>query len=177
MNHGKIYPVRQGNMHTINPKVSDGGQRQDAVLNKQEILRLEEKLSQWIIDSGIVGAKLPEGPFKNEKEYLTVLKTLEETLRTAINVLRTSRIYNINIRNQDELTWLDQADYNGHTELVTALITVGAEVNSRTNPLAWTPLHWAANNGHAAAAHLLLNARADVDLADYSGKTSLHQAA
>ncbi|KAL2191560.1 ankyrin, partial [Thermothelomyces heterothallicus CBS 203.75] len=57
-------------------------------------------------------------------------------------------------------TALELAASKGHTEVVRALLERGADVTARTE-LGETPLWSAAHNGHAAAAELLLQHRAD----------------
>lgn len=61
----------------------------------------------------------------------------------------------INMRNCLGLTALDIAAACGHEEMVAALIDIGATVD---RPMGPTPLHYAAVNGHAVIAEILLTA-------------------
>lgn len=79
---------------------------------------------------------------------------------------------------RDGSTGLHIASKGSHAEVVRVLLANGATANVRTNK-GFTPIHRAVC-AHATAAHTmvgaLLDARADVDGADPSGKTPLHGA-
>ena len=60
----------------------------------------------------------------------------------------------VNARNNNGLTALMVASYNGHTEIARILIENGADVNVRINK-GWTALKIALQNGHIAIANLL----------------------
>jgi hypothetical protein len=62
------------------------------------------------------------------------------------------------------------------TEVITALLSAGADVNAREDG-GWTALLWAAANGHADAARLLIEAGADVNATNEVGDTTLTLAA
>ena len=53
---------------------------------------------------------------------------------------------------------------------------MGAEINVKNNR-GWTPLHWAANNGHATIVEYLLTKGAEINVKDNRGRTPLHLAA
>ena len=63
-----------------------------------------------------------------------------------------------------------------NAEAMTALLDVGADVDSRDN-IGWTPLHLAAAAGTAEAITALLNAGAYIGARDKNGLTPLHLAA
>jgi ankyrin repeat protein len=65
------------------------------------------------------------------------------------------------------------ASLRGETGLVTRLIERGADVNKP----GWTPLHYAATNGHLAIMRLLLEKYAYIDAAAPNGSTPLMMAA
>ena len=58
---------------------------------------------------------------------------------------------------------------------LTGCWTGGADVDAR-NQDGYTPLHWAAMDGHVETAALLLDRGADVDARDERGATPLHYA-
>ena len=72
----------------------------------------------------------------------------------------------------EERTPLLTASYNGPAELVTALLTAGAEVNLPANNGA-TPLLIASQNGHIEIVAALLDAGANVNLPENNGATPL----
>ena len=65
------------------------------------------------------------------------------------------------------------AALKGETDLVTRLIERGADVNKP----GWTPLHYAATNGHLAIMRLLLEKHAYIDAEAPNGSTPLMMAA
>jgi uncharacterized protein len=73
---------------------------------------------------------------------------------------------------QDESP-LMMAALKGHTELVRKLIERNADVNKT----GWTPLHYAATNGHLAIMELLLDNHAYIDAESPNGTTPLMMAA
>eukprot|EP00435_Cladocopium_sp_Y103_P003249 s4299_g1.t1 len=56
------------------------------------------------------------------------------------------------------------------------LLAARADVEAKTNPLGWTPLHGAAHCGHADVVTLLLEAKALVTPKDIAGQTPLDRA-
>src|SRR5262249_19788913 len=83
-------------------------------------------------------------------------------------------IGDLNVRSKNGWTALVIAAFNGRRELVSRLVTEGADIN-RTNWRGTTPLMYALENyrrtGDASVFQLLLNAKADVGLVDNYGKT------
>ena len=65
------------------------------------------------------------------------------------------------------------AALKGHTDLVRKLIARGADVNKP----GWTPLHYAATNGHVAIVEMLLENHAYIDAESPNGTTPLMMAA
>ena len=64
----------------------------------------------------------------------------------------------------------------GHTEIVVALVSVGADVGA-VDAAGRTPLHWAVGGGHTDIAMALVSAGADVGAVDGERRTPLHDAA
>ena len=80
----------------------------------------------------------------------------------------------VRAENLDWLVWV-----LGCTDptLAATLLDSGADVNAK-GASGWTPLYWAARNGHTEMAHLLIDHGADVNAKNnYDGWTPLHLAA
>lgn len=77
---------------------------------------------------------------------------------------------------EDGYTPLHRAAYSGHVGVVSALLSSGAKVNSRTID-GWTPLHSACRWSHAAVASCLLQHGAELNAQTNGGLTPLHLAA
>ena len=86
---------------------------------------------------------------------------------------------NLNAKEKDGWTPLDQAAYGGNKEISELLITNGADVNTKNN-LKMTPLHHAAIKGHKEVVELLIlrgaNVNAKVAFGSKQGLTSLDAA-
>lgn len=98
---------------------------------------------------------LREGSLKSARALIDWPKTTVET-RTA-----------------DDESPLMMASLKGYTELVRRLIERDADVNKP----GWTPLHYAATNGHLAIMELLLEHHAYIDAESPNGTTPLMMAA
>ena len=72
-------------------------------------------------------------------------------------------------------TPLHVAVFDGQTEIATALVAGGANVNA-VDICGWTPLHTAACRGEKAAAELLATKGADINFKDKTGQTPLRLA-
>lgn len=68
---------------------------------------------------------------------------------------------------------LHPAAFKDNTEIISLLISKGADVNSRNNE-GWTPLFMASNYGRRKSVELLINNGADVNAKDNEGVTPLH---
>lgn len=78
----------------------------------------------------------------------------------------------------DGWTPLHLAAFFGHSELASALLDRGADVNARSsNGLKNAPLHAAAAGGHSELVALLLSRGAEVNAVQEGGWTALHSAA
>ena len=75
-----------------------------------------------------------------------------------------------------KLTALHYAVLNGHSVLVEALLSWGAEVN-RQDYLGTTPLHFACQEGHLLCVLTLLKAGASLTLPNDGGSLPIHMAA
>jgi ankyrin repeat protein len=84
----------------------------------------------------------------------------------------------VNKQDKHGQTPLQFAAFNGHVEVVNALIAAGANVNQK-EACDWTPLHAAAAHGHSDIVEMLLahGAKASVNQQDIYGNTPLHDAA
>ena len=79
----------------------------------------------------------------------------------------------VNIKNSAGDTPIMVAALKGEKKMVDALIKAGGELN----PEGWTPLIYAATNGHADIAKLLLDGGANIDATAPNGITALMMAA
>jgi len=82
----------------------------------------------------------------------------------------------VNLRDQDGATPLHSACYEGHKEIVSLLLSKGADVNA-TDTNGSTPLIWAGHQGHADVAKILVANGADINVLDKAGRTALHTGA
>jgi ankyrin repeat protein len=80
---------------------------------------------------------------------------------------------NVEARNLKDESPLMLASLKGLSEVCKQLIKQGADVNKP----GWTPLHYAATNGHLAVMELLLDHHAYIDAASPNGSTPLMMAA
>ena len=90
-----------------------------------------------------------------------------------ISVLLEAPNVNVEARTQLDESPLMLAALKGLTDLCRQLISLGADVNKP----GWTPLHYAATNGHLATMDLLLEEHAYIDAASPNGTTPLMMAA
>ncbi len=80
---------------------------------------------------------------------------------------------NVDARSPKDETPLMMAALKGQTDLARRLIDKGADVNKT----GWTPLHYAATNGHLAIMQMLLDEHAYIDAESPNGTTPLMMAA
>lgn len=98
---------------------------------------------------------------------------LREPSLKAAEVLADWPKTNVNILNAKDESALMLAALKGHQALAEKLIKKGADVNKT----GWTPLHYAASNGHVAIISLLLENSAYIDAESPNGTTPLMMAA
>ena len=79
----------------------------------------------------------------------------------------------VNLKNRAGDSAIMFAALKGHTEIAKALLKAGANIDGP----GWTPLHYAAYEGHNAACKFLVDNRADIDAQSASGMTPLMMAA
>jgi cytohesin len=82
----------------------------------------------------------------------------------------------VNAKDWDGWTSLDNAISNGHKEIVELLIASGADVNAKDGD-GFTPLVFAVDNGHKEIVEILIAKGADVNAKDGDGWTPLYYAA
>ncbi len=96
--------------------------------------------------------------------------------RTDIVTLLLERGADITVRNKRGLTALHAAAYVGNLQVVELLVSKGALVNDSDNLFKMSPLHAAAEEGHAPVVKFLLEAKADIAAQERNGYTPLTQA-
>ena len=102
-----------------------------------------------------------------------LIVALREPSVKAVSVLLGAPKVNVEARTPHDESPLMLAALKGLTDLCRQLIGLGADVNKP----GWTPLHYAATNGHLATMDLLLEEHAYIDAASPNGTTPLMMAA
>jgi ankyrin repeat protein len=127
-------------------------------------------------DPGTIRSLLQRGfdpntpsPDKLDPLYLAVREGSLKAAQALIDWPKT----NIDARTPQDESPLMMACLRGRAELARKLIDRGADVNKT----GWTPLHYAATNGHVAIIQMLLDENAYIDAASPNGTTPLMMAA
>ena len=105
-------------------------------------------------------------------EHGLIVAVREPSLKV-ISVLLEAPNVNVETRTQQDESPLMLAALKGLTDLCRQLVSHGADVNKP----GWTPLHYAATNGHLTTMALLLDEHAYIDAASPNGTTPLMMAA
>ncbi|KAL9550387.1 hypothetical protein MBANPS3_004756 [Mucor bainieri] len=82
-----------------------------------------------------------------------------------------------NLPNAESLYPLHLAARQGHAELCRVLSQNKQDLDKPDKYNTWTPLFWAANDGHVDCVRILINAGCKVNAKDENGKTALYYAA
>ena len=107
-----------------------------------------------------------------EARHGLIMAVAEPSLRVA-EVLIQAKGINVNFLNSADESALMYAALKGYLAVAKSLISKDADVNKT----GWTPLHYAATNGHVDVIQLLLDNHAFVDAASPNGSTPLMLAA
>jgi ankyrin repeat protein len=110
---------------------------------------------------------------RDEKGQTGLLLALREPSPRVIDVLLASNKTDIDARNANDESPLMLASLRGQEDVVRKLIARDAAVNKP----GWTPLHYAATNGHIAIMKLLLENHAFIDATSPNETTPLMMAA
>jgi len=105
-------------------------------------------------------------------EHGLIVAVREPSLKVILVLLESPKV-NVEPRTQQDESPLMLAALNGLTDLCRQLISLGADVNKP----GWTPLHYAATNGHLTTMELLLDEHAYIDATSPNGTTPLMMAA
>ena len=127
-------------------------------------------------DAGAVNALLSRGFDVNTRDpagvHGLILALREPSVKVAAVLINWPKV-KIEARTPQDESPLMLASLKGLTALCQQLIANGAHVNKT----GWTPLHYAATNGHLAVMTLLLEQHAYIDAASPNGTTPLMMAA
>ncbi|KAI8368706.1 hypothetical protein BD560DRAFT_447356 [Blakeslea trispora] len=82
-----------------------------------------------------------------------------------------------NLPNAESLYPLHLVARQGHAELCRVLSQNNHDIDTPDKYNTWTPLFWAANDGHVECVRILINAGCKVNAKDENGKTALYYAA
>ncbi|KAI9475815.1 MAG: hypothetical protein EXX96DRAFT_574771 [Benjaminiella poitrasii] len=82
-----------------------------------------------------------------------------------------------NLPNAESLYPLHLAARQGHAELCQVLAQKSEEIDKPDKYNSWTPVFWAANDGHVECVRILIKAGCKVNAKDEKGKTALYYAA
>jgi ankyrin repeat protein len=110
---------------------------------------------------------------RDENGQTGLLLALREPSPRVIDVLLSSKKIDVDARNANDESPLMLASLRGQEEVVRKLIARDAAVNKP----GWTPLHYAATNGHIAIMKLLLENHAFIDSTSPNETTPLMMAA
>ncbi|KAI7826615.1 hypothetical protein BC939DRAFT_501788 [Gamsiella multidivaricata] len=94
-----------------------------------------------------------------------------------IAMMLISRGANVLASNADGLEPLHITSREGHTRLTKTLVARGARLDQEDKYMCWTPLFYAASEGHVDCVKILLDAGCNVNVADEHGKTPIYYAA
>ncbi|MGR4869942.1 ankyrin repeat domain-containing protein [Variovorax sp. LARHSF232] len=110
---------------------------------------------------------------RDEHGQTALLVAMREPSPKAVDVLIASPKVDVEMRNSKDESPLMMAALKGQLDLVTKLIARDADINKP----GWTPLHYAATNGHVAVMKVLLEKHAFIDAQSPNGTTPLMMAA
>jgi B-cell CLL/lymphoma protein 3 len=105
--------------------------------------------------------------------HLAVLHNAKQCLSV---MLKTKPLPGLSTKNYEGLTPMHVATQEGHGNLILALLTSGAEIDSQDGKSGRTPLHHAVETNQRDLVELLLAKGASVNQQSYSGSTALHVA-
>lgn len=130
--------------------------------------------------SAFLEDELFEEPFSMEEiesdPAKHILWAAENNKLDIVENLLTSDTTLINSKDEDQYTPLHRASYNGHTEMMEALLTNGADINAKTVD-GWQPFHSACRWDNVESAKLLLQQGADPHCLTNGNNSALHLAA
>ena len=110
---------------------------------------------------------------RNTKGEHPLIVAVRASSLKVVDVLLANPATNVDVRTPQDETPLMLAALNGYDDICQKLIARDADVNKP----GWTPLHYAATNGHVSTIRLLLDHYAYIDAASPNGSTPLMMAA
>jgi uncharacterized protein len=110
---------------------------------------------------------------RDDQGQTALLVAMREPSPKVVEVLIASPKVNVELRNSKDESPLMMAALKGQQDVVGKLIARDADINKP----GWTPLHYAATNGHVAVMKVLLEKHAFIDAQSPNGTTPLMMAA
>lgn len=154
--HGHLIPRGASSLWTGSKDEEEEGDEEEGDRSEEWYLEKEESL-------------------KHQPKVL-LLWAAENNRVSTIHRLLTADPLLVNCCDEDGYTPLHRAAYNGHVDVVSALIAARSKVNPRTID-GWTPLHSACRWSRVAVASFLLQHGAKLNAQTNGGLTPLHLAA
>ncbi len=137
---------------------------------------LKEKPQEELLCQDDYGQTLLHYTAARGSEALSILEWLIGSLHDAISGDKEESVGILNTADNQGFTALHVAAANGHVDIISLLLKLGASISSKDFTKA-TALHHASMNGHSGAVELLLSAGVPVDAQEEKGATALHLAA
>ncbi|KAM9856790.1 ankyrin repeat domain-containing protein 49 [Aulostomus maculatus] len=154
--HGHLIPRGASSLWT-------GSKDEEEDMEEEEVQHSEE----WYLQK--------EEALKDTPVEFILWAAEKNRLSTVLRLLAADPLL-VHCCDEDGYTPLHRAAYSGHVDVISALLTAGSKVNTRTID-GWTPLHSACRWSRISVATFLLQHGANLNAQTNGGLTPLHLAA